>query len=244
MISQFESIVFTLCSVEVAVSVLYRIKSLSHTYPLGINQVVALSDINLEINQNSISCFVGPSGSGKSTLLSILGLIEPFSQGTVYFKDQEIGSLSEKNKNLLRRYQLGFIFQEFHLMQVLTALENVEYFLARQKLEPKERKKIAEWALDQVGLGEHKNKMPSEMSGGQRQRVAIARAIAKKPAVIIADEPTASLDQQTGRAIVEILSTLNKEQGTTVIMASHDPMVLEYCTSKYTLNDGKILGTH
>lgn len=219
---------------------LYQIRHLDFSYRLGNLWVHALDNVSFDISSAEMICFSGPSGSGKTTLLNILGLIEPIQKGTVIFNQQNIKELSEQEKNHIRRYHIGFIFQQFHLLPILTAEENVAYFLARQGLSKDERLHLTKEALQSVGLWEHRFKKTLEMSGGQRQRVAIARAIAKRPNVIIADEPTASLDQKTGREIMEILLALCKEKGVTVLIASHDPMVHAYAKSHFHVLDGQV----
>lgn len=220
---------------------IYQIRDLRFSYHLGTQLVHALTGVSMDIPSSSIVCFSGPSGSGKTTLLNILGLIEPIQDGTVIFNEQNLRELSEKEKNHLRRYHIGFIFQQFHLLPVLSAEENTEYFLARQGLPVDERLRLTQEALEAVGLWEHRFKKPLEMSGGQRQRVAIARAIAKRPNVIIADEPTASLDQKTGREIMEILVKLSTEKGVSVILASHDTMVHTFAQHHYQVRDGQVI---
>lgn len=203
--------------------------------------MVALHPLSLDIHREEIICFSGPSGSGKTTLLNLLGLIEPVQHGTLLFRNQNLRDLSEAEKNSLRRYHIGFVFQRYHLLPVLTAEENVEYFLTRQGIEREERKRLVKDALEAVGLWSHRNKKPWEMSGGQRQRVAVARAIAKRPDVIIADEPTASLDQKTGQEVMQIFTQLHEEQHVAIIMASHDPMVHTYAKRHLVMTDGSIL---
>jgi putative ABC transport system ATP-binding protein len=219
---------------------LYQIRNLDFSYPLGKVLVHALRDVSFDIPASRVVCFSGPSGAGKTTLLNILGLIEPIQKGSVIFNQQDLKELSENEKNHLRRYHVGFIFQQFHLLPVLTAEENVEYFLARQGLPRDERLRLTKEALESVGLWEHRFKKTLEMSGGQRQRVAIARAIAKRPNVIIADEPTASLDQKTGREIMEILVQLSQKKGVSVVIASHDLMVHSYAEYHYQVLDGQV----
>ena len=153
---------------------------------------------------------------------------------------QNFSLISEQQKNKIRRYQLGFIFQDFQLIDVLSARENVEWFLARQGIKDNVRREIALENLAKVGLEDQIDKKPVEMSGGQRQRIAIARALAKKPSFILADEPTASLDQKTGKQIMSILSALKHQSGVSMIIASHDEMVAEYVDRIITLTDGKI----
>lgn len=218
----------------------FKCENISFVYRLGNQMVHALNDVSLELPKGGIICLTGPSGSGKSTFLNILGLIEPCQSGALFLGNRDISRISEKQKNQLRRFELGFIFQSFHLIEVLRADENVEFFLARQNIPKKNRKQAVEQSLRAVGLWEHRSKYPPQMSGGQRQRVAIARALAKNPKIIIADEPTASVDQETGRQIMTILQNLSTEHGVTVVMASHDAMVLEFATTTVHLTDGKL----
>lgn len=220
---------------------LFKVNRVSFSYLLDTQLVHALRDVSLSIPHNKIVCFSGPSGSGKTTLLNLLGLIEKVQDGSIIFDGENFATLSESQQNALRRFQFGFIFQQFLLLPVLTAEENVSYFLSRQKLPKAEQDLLTKESLQAVGLWEHRHKKPLEMSGGQRQRVAIARALAKRPRVIIADEPTASLDQKTGREIMELLSRLAKEQQVSVIIASHDPMVHTYADIHYKISDGRLV---
>lgn len=182
----------------------------------------------------------GPSGSGKSTFLNILGLIEPVQEGQVLFLGTDLCRLKEKEKNRMRKTSFGFIFQQFHLIPVLTAEENVAYFLASQGCSKKESRQRTQESLEAVGLSAQRKQKPFELSGGQKQRVAIARAIAKRPDVIIADEPTASLDRQTARGIMEILSSLTRNTNTSVILTTHDPMVEAFADERVHLVDGRL----
>jgi len=219
---------------------LYEVRSAGFSYKLGNLRVRALDGVELDIERGAFLCLSGPSGSGKTTLLNLLGLIEPVQDGSVAFAGTSVQQLSERERNRIRRYRIGFVFQTFQLFPVLRADENVEYFLTRQRLARDSRRERVRAALEAVGLWEHRRKRPSEMSGGQRQRVAVARALAKQPDVIIADEPTAHLDQATGRGVMEVLSRLNSERGVTLIMASHDPMVQGFARSRIRLVDGRI----
>lgn len=219
-------------------AILYKIENLNFSYYLGKQKVEAVRGVSLEIPEASLVTISGPSGSGKSTLLNLLGLIEPVQSGNLFFQNEELSEISEKSKNKIRKFEIGFIFQHFHLFPVLNAEENVKYFLTCQKLSKKQVNERTEEALKAVGLWEHRKKRPSELSGGQKQRVAIARAIAKRPKVIIGDEPTASLDQKTGREIMEILVKFVKEQKGTVILTTHDPMVQSYSDQNFHLVDG------
>lgn len=221
--------------------IIYQCRDLGFEYLLGKEKVAALRGLSVDINRGDFVCVSGPSGSGKSTFLNLLGLIEPVQTGSLTMGDVDLGRISEREKNKIRRYKLGFIFQSFNLMDVLRADENVEYFLARQGLPLAEREARVEEALTSVGLWEHRHKRPLEMSGGQRQRVAIARAIAKKPEVIIADEPTANLDQGTGGQVVDLLLKLTREQKVTVIISSHDPVVRDRAPREIKLIDGRLV---
>ncbi len=223
---------------------LFNIKNLMFSYPLGKQKVRAIHALNLIIPSRTLVTISGPSGSGKSTLLNILGLIEPVQDGKVLFFNEDLSQMSERRKNQIRNLNIGFIFQQFHLIPVLTAEENVRYFLSRQKIPKREIFARTKEALEAVGLWEHRMKKPSQLSGGQKQRVAIARAIAKKPDVIIGDEPTASLDQQTGQEIMELLAALVNKNKTSIILTTHDPMVQTYADINYHLQDGRLIDTH
>ncbi len=218
---------------------LYEVEDLVFSYSLGNQKIEALRELNLKILKSSLVTISGPSGSGKSTLLNILGLIEPVQQGRVLFQHEDIGRMNEKRKNQIRKSEIGFIFQQFHLIPVLSAEENVRYFLAQQKLSKRQMDERTEEALVAVGLWEHRKKRPSQLSGGQKQRVAIARAIGKYPAVIIGDEPTASLDQKTGYEIMDILAKLVAERNTSVILTTHDAMVQSFANQNFHIQDGR-----
>jgi putative ABC transport system ATP-binding protein len=219
---------------------MFTLKNLSFSYYLDKAEFKAIQNVSLEITQGDFVTLAGPSGSGKSTLLSLLGLIENPPRGSIYYKGEDLSILSEGRKNYLRRHEFGFIFQHFYLFPVLTAYENVEYFLVKQGILKEERKERVHWALETMGLDQFKHKKPSELSGGQRQRVAIARALAKRPKVIIADEPTASLDSKTGQSILDYLLTINRDAKVGIIMSSHDPMVLSLSPRIIRLHDGRL----
>ena len=219
---------------------LYRIRDVKFCYDFGKLKAPALNGVSLDIAKGDFVCLTGPSGSGKTTLLNLLGLIEAVQDGDVRFGNDSLKTLTEAEKNRIRRYRIGFVFQTFQLFPVLTAAENVEYFLTRQGIPTAERKKRVKDALEAVGILDQRDKKPAEMSGGQRQRVAIARAIAKRPQAIIADEPTANLDQATGKGVMEIFAALNGEHRITLIISSHDPMVQAYSRHQIRLADGKI----
>jgi putative ABC transport system ATP-binding protein len=219
---------------------MYQVNNLSFSYILEKAEFRALERVSFSIPDGDFLTLAGPSGSGKSTLLSLLGLIENAPKGSIYYQGHDLHDLDESHKTRLRRHEFGFIFQHFYLFPVLTAFENVEYFLIKQGIAPKERKDLVEWALETVGLKAMAFKKPNELSGGQRQRVAIARALAKKPKVIIADEPTASLDSKTGQTILDYLLKINSDSKVGIIMASHDQMVLSASPRIVRLHDGQL----
>ena len=221
---------------------LYEIEDLNFSYSLDKEKVEVIHSLSLNVPKHALVTISGPSGSGKSTLLSILGLIEPIQQGTVLFQNEDIRKMNERRKNQIRKFKIGFIFQQFHLIPVLNAEENIKYFLSRQGLSKNEIQERSLEALNSVGLFDHRLKKPSELSGGQKQRVAIARAIAKLPDVIIGDEPTASLDQRTGHEIMEILAKLIEERKSSIILTTHDAMVQSFAHKNFHLNDGRIEG--
>jgi len=219
---------------------IYEVEDLAFSYLLGKQKIEALTSISLKIPQNTLVTFSGPSGSGKSTLLNVLGFIEPVQEGRVLFLNEDIVDFSESRKNEIRKFHVGFIFQHFHLIPVLTAEENVRYFLTLQNLSKAEIHERTEDVLQAVGLWEHRKKKPSQLSGGQKQRVAIARAVAKHPKVIIGDEPTASLDQKTGGGIMELLSKMVETRDTSIVLTTHDPMVQSFSQMNFHLQDGQI----
>jgi len=219
---------------------LYQLRNIAFQYSLGSCKIDAIRDVSVDIKKNTLLTLSGPSGSGKSTLLNILGLIEPPQQGEALFLNEDISAMSAKQLNTIRKYQIGFIFQQFHLIPVFNAEENVAYFLARQGHTEEEINKRTRSSLEVVGLWDHRKKRPGELSGGQRQRLAIARALAKTPEVIIGDEPTASLDQQTGREIMGIFHELVKQKKVSIILSTHDAMVQSYADCNIHLHDGAL----
>lgn len=218
---------------------LYEGKQLSFNYGRDQKDRV-LNEVTIAIDKGEGICLTGPSGSGKSTLLNLLGLIEAPQDGELLFLGKPVKDMKEPELNDIRRFHIGFIFQDFQLIDVLSVWENVEFFLTRQQLPKALRKERVEEALQDLGLWEHREKRPNQLSGGQKQRVAVARALAKKPLVVVADEPTASLDSKTGRQLMENLKRIQEQRGVTVILASHDPMVLEFGLREIRLLDGRI----
>jgi len=221
-------------------SSLFQIQDLHYRYRLDGQWVPALNGVNAEIATGIVTCLSGPSGSGKSTLLNLLGLLDQPASGELSFQGQSVAALSEGAKEKLRLFQLGFIFQAFNLFPALSAEENVEYFLTKQGVTAGDRKARVRDSLEAVGVLDQAKKRPNQMSGGQRQRVAIARALAKQPKVILADEPTASLDRKNGQSVVELLKTLSRERGLSVVIASHDPLVLDQADARIDLRDGRL----
>jgi putative ABC transport system ATP-binding protein len=217
------------------------IRGLTKEYALGSTKVQALRGIDLSIGKGDLVSVMGPSGSGKTTLLNIIGCIDRATSGSVRIADRELTVLSDRAVTDLRLHTLGFIFQTFNLIPVLTALENVEFPLQLQKELPRrEIRARAERFLSDVGLGEYLRHRPSELSGGQRQRVAIARALVTHPAIVLADEPTANLDSATGASILELMKEMNAREQTTFVFSTHDHNVLRYARTVDNIQDGRI----
>jgi putative ABC transport system ATP-binding protein len=214
-------------------------RDLHFQYWLDMVPVHALRGVSLRIEAGEHVVLSGPSGSGKSTLLALMGLIEAPQKGELLLNGRAVSGLSEADRNHIRRFEIGFVFQSFQLFPTLTAAENVEYFLIQQGLGSGERRQRVREAMEAVGVWDRRDHRPLELSGGQRQRVALARAAAKRPRLILADEPTASLDQQTGREILEVLDSLRSRFGTATVVASHDPMVLASAARNIRLQDGR-----
>ncbi len=203
--------------------------------------VPALRNIQLKINRGDFVTLAGPSGSGKSTLLHLLGALDQPTEGRVLIADEDLSLLSRQKLASFRLHRIGFIFQTYNLIPVLTAQENVEYPLLLQKINRQEREERSIGLLKRVGLGDQLRKKPGEMSGGQQQRVAVARALATRPQVILADEPTANLDSATGMGLINLFRELNEQYQTTFVFASHDPMVIERARQVIRLHDGEII---
>lgn len=219
-----------------------RIESVFKEYKLGKQKVVALDDVSLFVRKGEFLALAGPSGSGKSTLLNLIGCIDTPSDGAVYIEDQEVSKRTPDQLADLRSRYIGFIFQTFNLLPVLSAWENVEYpLLHRKDIGRKERRQRVSRYLKIVGLGRYAKHRPNELSGGQRQRVAIARALATRPRIVLADEPTANLDHKTGRGILGLMKHLNREEGTTFIFATHDANVIAMADRVVRLSDGKLI---
>ncbi|MDR0784762.1 MAG: ABC transporter ATP-binding protein [Treponema sp.] len=208
----------------------------------GVNglAVHALRGVNLEFRGGEFAAIAGPSGSGKSTFLHLAGCLDTLTGGSMSIGGQDVAGLSKKQLALLRRHSIGFIFQAYNLIPVLSTEENVAFPLTLLGVERREAAERVRTVLAQVGLGGMEKRRPKEMSGGQQQRVAIARALVKRPALILADEPTANLDSAIGREILELMLSLNKSEGTTFIFSTHDPMVMDFARRIVRLRDGQI----
>jgi putative ABC transport system ATP-binding protein len=220
--------------------VLVEIKKISKIYKLDKTEVRAVDELTYTIRKGDFIVLGGPSGSGKTTLLNIIGCIDKPTEGRVIFAGNDITDIPIEALYHLRLRNVGFIFQSFNLIPVLTAFENVELPLLFKNIDGATMRKKVEDSLIRVGLGDKLNQKPANLSGGQRQRVAIARALAGDPSLIIADEPTASLDRKNAGLIIELLKELNEESGVTIVLASHDPDIIKYAKTKLIMTDGKI----
>jgi len=209
-------------------------------YGLSDQTVHALRGVSLEFSGGEFAAIAGPSGSGKSTFLHLVGCLDTLTGGTIMVSGADTGKMSRQQLALLRRRSIGFIFQAYNLIPVLSVEENISFPLTLLGFPPKEIRERTNQVLLEVGLEGMAKRRPQEMSGGQQQRVAIARALVKRPALILADEPTANLDSAIGREILELMLTLNKAEGTTFIFSTHDPMVMDYARRLVRIRDGKI----
>jgi len=202
-------------------------------------ETTALDNINLAVEKGEFVSIMGPSGCGKSTLLNLMGLLDEPSKGKVELDGVAINGQGDRALARVRNERIGFIFQQFHLVSDLSVMDNVEIPLLYRKMSNRERRKSALAALDRVGLSSRTHHFPTQLSGGQQQRVAIARAIVGRPAILLADEPTGNLDSQMGDEIMDILEGLNKNEGTTVVMVTHDPRLAERTHRTVRLFDGR-----
>jgi putative ABC transport system ATP-binding protein len=218
-----------------------KVEGVCKRYALGEQTVTALHDINLSVEPGSFFAISGPSGSGKSTLLNIIGCIDNPSEGRVYIDGQDVSDKLPDQLADVRARTIGFIFQNFNLLSVLSAEENVDYpLLQLPELSRAERRERVAHYLDMVGLTRYATHRPNQLSGGQRQRVAIARALATHSRVVLADEPTANLDRETGRSILELMQRINSDAGTTFIFSTHDKHVMEMADFLVQMEDGRI----
>lgn len=218
---------------------LISIKNINKTYRNGDQELRVLKDINLEVEEGEFLAIMGPSGSGKSTLMNIIGMLDSPTSGEYHLAGEEVAGLSDNKLAQVRNHQIGFVFQQFFLLSKLNAFQNVELPLIYAGVAPSKRKKLAEKYLEKVELSERMHHLPSELSGGQKQRVAIARALVNSPSIILADEPTGALDTKTGAQIMDLLTDLNKE-GKTIIMVTHEPEIAAYAKRQIVIRDGVI----
>ncbi|MCF2949467.1 ABC transporter ATP-binding protein [Paraglaciecola aquimarina] len=218
-----------------------ELRNIAKSFANGSEVVHALKDISLTINKNEFVAFMGSSGSGKSTLMNILGCLDTPNSGQYVLNSQDVATMDDDTLSAIRNKHIGFIFQTFHLLPKLTAVENVKLPLRyAEDVSEEEADKRANDLLDKVGLGHRKEHKPFEMSGGQRQRVAIARALINKPTVVLADEPTGNLDSKTSLEIMALLTDLHK-QGQTIVMVTHEDDIATYAQRVVTMRDGEVL---
>jgi putative ABC transport system ATP-binding protein len=219
---------------------MYRLTDLTKTYRGRGRDVVALSDVDLDIPSGQMIAIQGPTGGGKSTLLQMLGALDRPTSGVITLDDRSLGKLGDAALARVRAREIGFVFQGFNLIPTLTAQENVETALAPLGLPGAERKRRATEALESVGLGERLTHLPAELSGGQQQRVAIARALVKEPRVLLADEPTGNLDEETRDEIMDLLEGLWRDRGLTLIIVTHDSAVAKRAQRRLRIKQGKV----
>jgi len=217
------------------------LQKVTKNYGLGEALTQALRGVNLIVEAGEFTAMAGPSGSGKSTLLNIIGGLDRPTSGRVEVDGREINTLSKTELSLLRRERIGFIFQSYNLIPVLTALENAEYVLMLQGIPTAERRERVREVLTEVGLEGLENRYPRQLSGGQQQRVAIARAIVSQPALVLADEPTANVDSETGKALLDLMRNLNEEKGVTFFFSTHEEAVMKRARRLLKLRDGIIV---
>jgi len=218
-----------------------KTKGITKVYTETAVPVYALNGIDLEIDEGEFTAIVGPSGCGKTTLLNILGGLDHPTEGNVEVSDTDITNMKDGDLINFRLQNIGFVFQAYNLIPVLTTLENVEFVMLLQKKDKKERLKRSMKLLEQMGIAEKANQRPSELSGGQQQRVAVARALASKPKFILADEPTANLDSVSTSNLLDMMAQMNQEENATFVFATHDQRVIDKAHRVITLEDGKVV---
>ena len=215
-------------------------RNVKKVYHQGKVRVEALGGVSLDIEKGAFIALAGPSGSGKTTLLNLIGGLDGMDEGTVRVEDSNIGDMSQSDLARLRLNRIGFIFQAYNLVPVLSAEENVEFIMLLQGTPKAERRDRARTILDEVGLGDMYHRRPAELSGGQQQRVAVARAIVSNPAIVLADEPTANLDSRTGQSLLDLMRKMNADKQVTFVFSTHDKMVMDHARRLVYLKDGRI----
>jgi putative ABC transport system ATP-binding protein len=220
-----------------------RVRALTKIYRQDAQETVALRNVDLDIAQGEFTAMAGPSGSGKSTLLHLIGGLDHPTAGEVWLDGERIDRLDHNALAELRLHKIGFVFQAYNLIPVLTALENAAFVLELQGVPRAAREQRARRALQDLGIGSLEARRPNQLSGGEQQRVAVARALAEEPRLILADEPTANLDGATGRALIDEMKRLNREHGVTVVVATHDPRLLERVNRIVHLEDGRVVAS-
>lgn len=219
-------------------------ENISKTYRLGDTKVRALRKVNLRVEDGEMLAIVGPSGSGKSTLLAILGCLDVPTKGVYRIDGQEVMRMNERQLAAIRRKKIGFVFQQFNLLPRTSALENVMLPLYYSGVSHRARQAKAMEALERVGLAERAKSHPNQLSGGEQQRVAIARALVNEPAILLADEPTGNLDSRTSAEIMDLLVHLNRDEGITIVMVTHEPDMARYARRVVEFRDGRIVSDH
>lgn len=221
---------------------LVQVDGVRRVFRQGAVEVQALRGVDLEVEAGEFSVLAGPSGSGKTTLLNMIGCLDQPTSGTVRIEGREVSAFDKKEAARFRLEKVGFVFQAYNLIPVLSVYENSEFVMMLKGIGAKERSERVGGLLERVGLAGLEERRPHELSGGQQQRVAVVRAIAAHPLLVLADEPTANLDSETSAALLDVMSELNQEQGVTFLFSSHDPVVIERCRRVIRLDSGEIVG--
>lgn len=217
-----------------------QLSGVSRVYMQGNIEVRAVDNLDLDIKPGEFSALCGPSGSGKTTILNMIGALDMPTAGKVYLEGRDLSVLGRGELSRLRRDRVGFVFQAYNLVPVLTAYENAEFVLALQDIQPAVRKERVMAVLEEVGMADYVNRRPDELSGGQQQRIAIARAVVSEPAIILADEPTANVDSEAADTILDLMEHLNTEKGVTFLFSTHDQRVMSRARRLVSLRDGKL----
>lgn len=217
-----------------------KLDGVSRIYMQGNIEVKAVDDLDLTIEPGEFSALCGPSGSGKTTILNMIGALDKPTSGKLYLEGRDLSALSRGELSRVRRDRVGFVFQAYNLVPVLTAYENAEFVLALQDIPLRERKERVMAVLEEVGMADYVNRRPDELSGGQQQRIAIARAVVSEPAIVLADEPTANVDSEAADIILDLMEQLNEEKGVTFLFSTHDQRVMNRARRLVNLRDGKL----